>query len=801
MNVAENVALAALLHSLERFRQRTTNKTEFEAPFAVLRDEQTIRLIEESERLACHFADESSSSTAEGQESSQTPLWLGAITQRIQIARAEKTNTPSGRDAKFYPLQPLSLFDSSDSLKERNNRAGNIFPVPSSDLPRKSMPGGYDSLWKMFLDEAALLPRGTQTAYLDSLLFLMRKYTWCVPGRNGLPEVSLYDHSRVAAAIAVCLHSVLQEEPESEPGFILIEGGISGIQPFIYNPSLNQPELRGGMARRMRGRSLFVNLLVKSLADYLNEQLEICSLNALWATGGRFLIIAPKTERTRERLISALLTIEQCVWHEFQGALGVVIADLVVSRDELQNFGTVRQRLDQAWSHKKMQQFSAPLNYHEDLPGEAWENAWALKLGEEICSETGRDLSELEKNISFKAQVSDETPAPSPRSAQSMLFDAIGRALAGSKTIQLRREKDWTGVARSAAKIPRDPEEAAEMRGLVGKVLIEFPQLSRVWLLSDEIRPREDANLSLRIADYRNRQIEFLGVDPQSSVAQGFELMVTHIRSISENGDGVLKVAGSPRYHGALRMDVDDLGYIIAYGLPKEERSIAHIANLSQLIEWFFSGYLNTLIAGKELDPIYATGDDLLVIGAWTQVLDLADEIQYQFRNFCGGNPDLHVSAGISLYEEKYPLGRAAREAGEQLALAKSPRHRRIHSDSDKDALAFLAGKIPWRKWREVRSLGERMIAACEAGRLSLSFVYNLLELYHYHIDPRRDPGRGFAGEDLIWLPRFKYSLVGNVKDERLRADLVGAIENNKHYLAILAGYVLLNTRHPKEQV
>src|SRR5262245_7648547 len=799
MNVAESVALAALLHSLERFRQRTTNKTEFEAPFAALRDEQTIRLIEESERLACQFAAESS--IPEGEEKSQAALRLGAITQRIQIAQTEKTDTPPVRDAKFYPLQPLSLFDSSDSLKERNNRAGNIFPVASSDLPRKSMPGGYDSLWKKFLDEAALLPRGTQTAYLDSLLYLMRKYTWCVPGGNGLSDVSLYDHSRVSAAIAVCMHSALQEEPESEPGYILIEGGISGIQPFIYQPSLNMPELRGGMARRMRGRSLYVTLLVKSLADYLNEQLGLCSLNALWATGGRFLIIAPKTGRTRDRLISARWTSEQFCWHESQGALGVVIADQEVSRDDLQNFGAVRQRLDQAWSRRKMQQFNAPLNYREDSPGEAWENAWALKLGDMICSETGRDLSAGEKNISFKAQVSDENPAPAPRSAQSMLFDAIGRALAGLKTIQLRREKDWTEVARFAAKIPREPEDAAEMKNHAGKVLIEFPQLNRVWLLSDEARPREDANLSLRIADYRNRQIEFLGSDPQSSVAQGFELMVTHLSSISRNGDGELKEAGSAKYLGALRMDVDDLGFIIAYGLPNAERSIARIANLSQMIEWFFSGYLNTFIAGNELDPIYATGDDLLVTGSWTQVLDLADEIQYQFRNFCGGNPDWHISAGISLYEEKYPLGRAVREAGEQLALAKSPRLRRIHSDSDKDALAFLAGKIPWRKWREVRSLGERMIAACEAGRLSLSFVYNLLELYHYHIDPRRDPGRAFAGEDLIWLPRFKYSLVGNVKDERLRADLVGAIENNKHYLAILAGYVLLNTRYPKEQV
>jgi len=134
MNVAESMALTALLHGLARFRQRTTNKTEFEVPFAALSDEQTIRLIEESERLASRIAGESS--VAAEQENTQPTPWLGAITQRIYLARGEKANTPPVRDAKFYPLQPLSLFDSSDNLKERNNRGGNIFPVASPDLPR-----------------------------------------------------------------------------------------------------------------------------------------------------------------------------------------------------------------------------------------------------------------------------------------------------------------------------------------------------------------------------------------------------------------------------------------------------------------------------------------------------------------------------------------------------------------------------------------------------------------------------------------------------------------------------------------
>lgn len=816
MNDLESVALAALLRGLERFRQRTVQKAEIENPFAPLVDQEAGPLIEEAERLAARDLDQAAD--LDGRQSDQPAPWLEVVTQRIAIPRREKTRDLSIQEQRYYPLQPLNLFD---ALKDRNRediRQRTIFPVIAGEVEKRSAPGGYEGLWKMFLREAARLPRGSLSAYLDSLLHLMRKYAWCVPaGESGnLARISLYDHSRVTAAIAVCLQAVRQQLTPAAPGepeFLLIGGGLSGIQQFIYHPAFNGQELQDGLATRLRGRSFYLNLVVKTVADYLNEKLGLCGLNTLWTAGGHFLLIAPNTQSARDGLIAATQVIRQWLWLEHHGALGIVIADLALDRDGLQDFGAACEWLDKARARMRLQQLNLPLSIDEGLQNEAWESPWVLRMGTSVCRDTGRDLFEREQQISDEAQADEGGAAPPPRSSQSLLFDAIGRALIGARTIQLRRSGEWPEMEQAAGRQPRDVSDAGRLRGDIKDLLIEFPSFNRCWLLSAATEPRRAADLSLRIADHTNERIDFLSGDAQSSVAQGFEFMATAVKTrVEQDRDGrthqaitdfreLAEQAEGAKYLGALRMDVDDLGYIFARCLPAEERSIAKTANLSQMLDWFFAGYLNVVVIGQDLSTTYASGDDLFIVGAWSQALDLADEIQQRFKKFCGHNPDLHLSAAMTLCHGQYPIGRAAEEAAERLdQIAKTVRRREIPGDSNKDALAFLERKISWRKWREVRSLGDRMIAAWDNHSLSRSFVHNLSELYHDHIDPQRDPSSEFAGEDLIWLPRFKFSLVRNVKDARLRADLVEAIERNKHYLSILAGYVLLKTRDRKKK-
>ena len=89
--------------------------------------------------------------------------------------------------------------------------AGNALPAPSP-RPRRDVWRAYAALWQGFSDETARLKEVHEQepdlpSYLESLLFLMQKYLWCVPSAyyGGLPDISLYDHSRVTAALAAAL--------------------------------------------------------------------------------------------------------------------------------------------------------------------------------------------------------------------------------------------------------------------------------------------------------------------------------------------------------------------------------------------------------------------------------------------------------------------------------------------------------------------------------------------------------------------------------------------------------------------
>jgi CRISPR-associated protein Csm1 len=783
-----SLALAALLNGLEAFRQRARAEAlpvDLAAP-ALNREDASI--LQEALRLAAPVS---------GPSRAGSEL-LEAITERIAVTPSGEQRRNNDGARHYCPITALALSDQ-------------VFPVEMAKAQRPA-DNQYHRLWDEFINEARRLPLDAEARFV-SLTYLLHKYTWCIPSASA-PTVSMHDLSRVTAALAVCLAEAGQS---ADAPFLFIEGGISGIQRFIYNPTFNGQELYDGMARRLRGRSFYLNLLVKTVADYLNEALRLPCVNTLWATGGNFLIVAPHTTAMRAKLQQARHTIQQWLWREYRGALGVVIADEIATRENLRDFGKLCARLEQKSAEQKLRQAELPLSFGEDAPDKEkevaereWANAWVLKMQLDICKDTGRDLTEVDVKVSAEAQRDkEEQENPPSRSGQSLLFDAIGRGLIEAQTLQLRRADDWM-LDSSIPRLPRDPDknkrlaEAQRLRGIIREVLIEFRGLGRTWLLSKKEDPRSDAELCLRIGDQRNRELKFLSSGGSPTVARGFELMATAVHLSGRTAKVVTdfhelaKTAEGPAYLGALRMDLDNLGYIFAKGLAEQDRSLAKIANLSRMLDWFFTGYLNTLIDGKPLYTTYAGGDDLFVVGAWNEALTLAETIQRQFKAFCGQHPDLHISGGLVLCKGKYPIGRAALDAGARLdQIAKSFKHNPL---TEKDALCFLENKIPWKRWVEVRELGQKMIAAWNQGQLSRKFIYNLLELYWQYIDPQRQPGSNDLPPKLLWLPKFKYSVVRNVADDLLRVELVSQIPKHEPYLSILAGYVLLKTRNRNDQ-
>lgn len=742
---------------------------------------------------------------------------LEAIT--TYISETGKKGNIDKASVMYYPLKALELSNS-------------IFPQKLTE--NKDSFNEYKNLWDKFIKEHNNLLGQSFKIYLESLPFLLHKYTWCIPAivRKGKEikygQFSLYEQSRITAALIACLcdFNDPNQVKAGEEELLLIEGDISGIQKFIYNPTFNGQELQDGIARRLRGRSFYLNLLLKTITDYLIGELNLYNINVLWATGGHFLIIAPNTEPTKNRLKDSYQCIQKWLWKEFHGALSLIIADLPVKMNELKDFSKVRANLGHKTTRLKLQQFAIPLELKMEDLTDAWQEHWLLKMNAGICRDTGQDLSENEIDIS-KIYQKDEKEIK-PRSLQSLSFDSIGRVLIEAKTIQLRRVGNWEiENSRYFLKMPKckqeDQEKGFDREEWLKQIqkkefsckqwLIEFGDLNRSWLLTSNKTPVPEAELCLQIADHNNSEINFLPTNSTNkTVSQGFEFLAdaVAIDVDKENNSQIRdfhKLANNAKgasFLGVLRMDVDNLGYLFDKGFPVEERSIAKIANLSRTLDMFFTGYLNTLVGknieGKErnLYTTYAGGDDLFIVGAWNEVIDLAETINEKFEAYCGGNTSLHISGGIAMCKGKYPIGKAAEEAGELLDS-------KAKDIKGKNAIAFMNKAISWNDWGLVRKMADQLVNGVIEKKVSHSFIYSLLALYRQHIDSSNRGLGKFVKADLLLVPKFLYSLARNVdsKEKELICEFQKMINMSQPQpylpnISIIAGYAALKTQSSK---
>ena len=150
----------------------------------------------------------------------------------------------------------------------------------------------YNRLWDEFNFEFELIQNKTD---FNTLLALLKKYASTMPSAayKSKSDISLYDHSKTTAALAVSRYlfnrdgDVKLTQKDDLNCYLAIEGDISGIQKFIFKISSPQ-EAQSGMSKRLRGRSLYLTLLCDAIATHIAEELELCEANILFCGGGRF---------------------------------------------------------------------------------------------------------------------------------------------------------------------------------------------------------------------------------------------------------------------------------------------------------------------------------------------------------------------------------------------------------------------------------------------------------------------------------------------------------------------------------
>ena len=191
---------------------------------------------------------------------------------------------------------------------------------------------------------------------------------------------------------------------------------------------------------------------------------------------------------------------------------------------------------------------------------------------------------------------------------------------------------------------------------------------------------------------------------------------VMELGQLAARSGGTEDAAGIRRL-GVLRADVDNLGAAFLAGFPAQYATLTRTASLSRQLSLFFKRYINEICCGnvgrgaekfslfgrekkaeRDVHIVYSGGDDIFLLGAWDDIVELAVDLRRAFQRFTSGK--LHFSAGIGFFKDKCPVAAMARQTGALESLAKGLR-------PAKDAVALFGTSLSGRSADTVEERAE----------------------------------------------------------------------------------------------
>ncbi|MFH1749157.1 MAG: type III-A CRISPR-associated protein Cas10/Csm1 [Planctomycetota bacterium] len=712
---------------------------------------------------------------------------------------AEADRLASGHDRReraeesvsFRKVPLRSIFDSLQL-----GRA----PVPTAAAlpPRELQPD--DSLFPEKVDE----PRSLETDYAavadqllrriaqwqdvplgrvaDALTTLSHQLLARVPAStiDAVPDVSLHDHSTLVAALAATLYrfhsqagtlteAAIMDRDTSK--FLLVSGDLSGIQAYL----LERPaESRKGLACTYRARSFFLSMLTHAATLKLLSAAGLPSFNRVLDAGGRFVLLLPATEDARAAITQTRRSIDEWVLGQFGGRLTLNIDDgvCVPGRAFLgARFRTLYWRLQRAAETAKRRKLAAWLvseqGWAEDRQPHRYEHT---QQRQERDLERDKKLGAKLPDAHFVGLWSHAPPRgllPEPVNVfdyQLQLFaDEPDRASIAAAADFFRLSvaasgTSWIPVRSRANYIPRLQPADVET-------------LTRQRVAREEATGDEDEEEPLQAGQLATfGRLSYLARRPKSH-NPGFE--------------GFAGIA-------CLKADADRLGMLLSHGF-RDQVSFGRIATLSRQLDFFFKDYLGARLSDaagpfRLVYTVFSGGDDLMLVGPWPVMLDLARDLHDWFTRLTTGHPDATLSAGIALGHARMPISALATAAETMLTSAK---------DAGRNRIGIFGAVHTWDEYRRGLEVGQWLDARIGSGdnrsqlALNTAFVYRLLQYARsaarvrqaQHAEQRHQAGEVLSPttvrladleNEFKWRSHLAYDIHRNL-EQRIPHDAAGA--------------------------
>lgn len=190
-------------------------------------------------------------------------------------------------------------------------------------------------------------------------------------------------------------------------------------------------------------------------------------------------------------------------------------------------------------------------------------------------------------------------------------------------------------------------------------------------------------------------------------------------------------------YLGVLRMDVDCLGGRFAKGFDNWEE---YKKFSNKLTDFFDRKNLEKLKSfdKKKMDLIYAGGDDIFAVGKWDVVINFADELHKEVdNNFKGEN--IHISGGMVIVNDKFPISKAAELSGEAESKAKKNKYKNEKGEElEKNSFTFFNEAVHWEEFETIKKHKEELLSLININNgMPKSILHQIM--YYYELSKEND--------------------------------------------------------------
>ncbi|TYP55422.1 type III-A CRISPR-associated protein Cas10/Csm1 [Thermosediminibacter litoriperuensis] len=710
-----NLLLAALLHDIGKFGQRT-------------QDESMRRIVSENYRAFYEARNHSSPGHQDWsayfcetfvkiREVTDAVLNHHGPSERLHyfvsagdcLSAGERLDIAEEKGGEIRQLVSILSCIELDGLRAKKAYYKKLVPlgeycVPEEE-PSPNPKQGYKELWDAFVKAFKSIQNFDDPVELTKLYSTLEEYTFNIPSAYyySMPDISLWAHLKTTAAIAFALYRELEGKPKQhviskldsiirhpsaveEDLFCLVKGDISGIQDFVYDTKMD------GATKALRGKSFYLSYLMTVIPKYILKKERLPITNLLYSGGGHFYLIMHG--RFLQKLDEYQKELDGLFLDAHHGKLALLLKGVTLKPADFRvKDGKLPEKFEELG---KLLQEEKNRKFYSILKEDQKMVFGPFKEKGEPCPHCGNPVKE------------DECPF-------CRSFERLGENLIKKKFLV----EEWK-------------EKSERQKGSIEKVEDIFKRLGVSVEFTDEALEK-DYSFAVKREEWDIKKCcGYMKIPVGMKLDQKGNIIT--FDEISDSAKGI-------KVWGVLRGDVDNLGRIFREGLG-QNRSFARIMTLSQEMAQFFGPSLERMLnrlgscdkshSYEKCAVIYAGGDDFFLVGPWDAMPYVAEEIKKEFYRYTGLNPAITVSMAFDIApDKKFPLYRVAQTAGENLENAKH--FKDPVRKKEKNCFAFAGVPIGWEDFDKFKDVKEKLSKALDELKVSrslLGIIYRVCREY-----------------------------------------------------------------------